>query len=178
MDRYCSECNSNMTPSLVGYLCSECGHVQRFYTDSSALVEPLIRRDENISTNVSASDEISRSKPTANDNEERRKIRSTLKRLMVPELPPPHHEQIIGNLSEKEITSAPHNTPFADSLGNQEINTPSLKSEAKNDIQDFEANSTDSKEEHKKHTGVWISVVTLVLGIIGLSIVGYLYFLR
>ena len=32
MDRYCPECNSNMTPSLVGYLCPDCGNVQRFYT--------------------------------------------------------------------------------------------------------------------------------------------------
>ncbi len=84
MDRYCPECNSTMTPSLVGYLCSNCGNMQRFYTESNPL---FISHTEMPMPSGSPSPQ---QPPTAVDSVGSNKIRSTLKRLMVPELPPPH----------------------------------------------------------------------------------------
>lgn len=102
MDRYCPECNSTMTPSLVGYLCSECGHMQRFYAPSpvvspSPTDQPAYPAPQ---TPLMSED------PVKNDTPEQRKIRSTLKRLMVPELSPPHHHQIIADESSSTNQAA------------------------------------------------------------------------
>ena len=102
MDRYCPECNSNMTPSLVGYLCPDCGHMQRFYTMSGTQLQktsiPLpksisgvddspIRKPEDTLKSQSAASVAS---TTSNSGDVKGNVRSMLKRLMVPELPPPH----------------------------------------------------------------------------------------
>ena len=89
MDRYCPECNSTMTPSLVGYLCSNCGNTQRFYTDSGVMPANPSPMPVHVS-NPLPSQPTETSNKVSSDN----KLQSTLKRLMVPELPPPHsHDQ-------------------------------------------------------------------------------------
>ena len=97
MDRYCTECNSTMTPSLVGYLCPECGHMQRFY--STATQQPLAKTGTDQLSAGSDDEPSDEPKITTTPNKKetagQKKIHSTLKRLMVPELAPPHHEQII-----------------------------------------------------------------------------------
>jgi len=95
MDRYCPECNSNMTPSLVGYLCPDCGNIQRFYTmtgtqlksTSIPATKSAMDRDDSANKVLHTQDPI---KTQEYDDESRNKVRSTLKRLMIPELAPPH----------------------------------------------------------------------------------------
>ena len=95
MDRYCPECNSTMTPSLVGYLCPDCGNVQRFYTmtgtqlKSTAIpaTKSSLDSDEPSENTITAENSINTQEF---DDESRNKVRSTLKRLMIPELAPPH----------------------------------------------------------------------------------------
>lgn len=99
MNRYCTECNSITTPSLVGYLCPECGNVQRFYsaTDSAMLGSSLARVEaadtSSADMNVMPSQLAklsSETKQTYSNN----KVKSMLKRLVVPELAPPHQTLI------------------------------------------------------------------------------------
>lgn len=94
MDRYCPECNSNMTPSLVGYLCVNCGHVQRFYSaQESALVSPVIHQQLSPNTsNTSSHPKLHKKASTKPQNS----VKQTIKRLMVPELSPPH-SHLIGD---------------------------------------------------------------------------------
>lgn len=89
MDRYCPECNSTMTPSLVGYLCANCGSMQRFYTDTGPM--PTNPSPMPVHTsNPLPSQPSEASSRVLPDN----KLQATLKRLLVPELPPPHsHDQ-------------------------------------------------------------------------------------
>jgi DNA-directed RNA polymerase subunit M/transcription elongation factor TFIIS len=95
MDRYCPECNSNMTPSLVGYLCPNCGNIQRFYTmtgtqlksTSIPATKSAMNTDDSANKVLHTQDPI---KTQEYDDESRNKVRSTLKRLMIPELAPPH----------------------------------------------------------------------------------------
>lgn len=85
-----------MKPSLVGYLCVNCGHVQRFYSDSeSAMAAPAPQ----IMPMVAHAAPKSTSEPKNNTKPSKRQIKATLKRLMVPELPEPHdyHASAVPN---------------------------------------------------------------------------------
>lgn len=98
MDRYCSECNSTMTPSLVGYLCPNCGNLQRFYTMTGtqlkAISPPRMGGSEDNKPIVAIEHETKKAIPEAGSSEKlHKKIKKTMKRLMVPELPPPHEVQ-------------------------------------------------------------------------------------
>lgn len=91
MDRYCPECNSNMTPSLVGHLCINCGHSQRFYATKEATLPnkaPHIIPLPSTTAEPTESTQIPKKKRAGNRYSKNR-VKSTLKRLMVPELPPP-----------------------------------------------------------------------------------------
>lgn len=98
MDRYCPECNSTMNPSLVGYLCINCGHVQRFYSaGESALAAPKTPMISATGNNHTANKPKHHNKPHGNNiKQSNNRVKSTLKRLMVPELAPPH-PHLIGD---------------------------------------------------------------------------------
>lgn len=98
MDRYCPECNSTMTPSLVGYLCVNCGHAQRFYSaQESALAAPKIPIVPSTSDNQSTSKpKYHNTHHAKSTKRSKNQVKSTLKRLMVPELAPPH-PHLIGD---------------------------------------------------------------------------------
>ncbi len=99
MDRYCSECNTTMTPSLVGYLCSNCGNLQRFYTASDSMAQiTTLPRIERV-TVASSGDAVNSAGPLAPDTTPN-PVRSTLKRLLVPELSPPHPHQTLAVADE------------------------------------------------------------------------------
>lgn len=122
MDRYCPECNSTMTPSLVGYLCPDCGHMQRFYTmtgtelqsTSIPAASAVDSSDEPEAPQQSKSKPVSseavRSEPRSNNG-----VRNTLKRLMVPELPPPH-DHVLESIKSPtpEQSAAINNSSQAD----------------------------------------------------------------
>ena len=102
MDRYCPECNSTMTPSLVGYLCSNCGGVQRFYTDTGPMPANPSPMPVHLSNPSPMPVHIANPLPGQPSEASSRvlpdnKLQATLKRLMVPEVPPPHsHEPSSG----------------------------------------------------------------------------------
>jgi len=83
-----------MTPSLVGYLCVNCGHAQRFYSaQEAALATPktpsITTTHSNSNSTNSKTQEKHLSQPKRK-NKSNNKVKSTLKRLMVPEIAPPH----------------------------------------------------------------------------------------
>ena len=97
MDRYCPECNSTMTPSLVGYLCSSCGHMQRFYSaEESAMSLPRPPTTSMQNTEHIKDTTGQHTKPKKHHKEPKNKVRATLKRLMLPELTSPH-THLIGD---------------------------------------------------------------------------------
>jgi hypothetical protein len=118
MDRYCPECNSNMTPSLVGYLCPDCGHVQRFYTMTGTQLKSTSIPTPKATLGADGPEEDklpSAVKIDANNeanSNSNNKVRSTLKRLMVPELPPPHDH---GSPAKLETTTAAY-TPNSSNI--------------------------------------------------------------
>lgn len=166
MDRYCPECNSSMTPSLVGYLCPDCGHLQRFYTDTATLSPATTQKEESLSASTgsdTAASDMQASSGTA-ESPERKKIRSTLKRLMVPELPPPHHEQLIAdNEAAKEPT------------GLSETTNPLMRSET-DSLTAADDTENTPKPTKKGHPVLWITIAALGLSVAGLAVVAYLYF--
>lgn len=114
MDRYCPECNSTMTPSLVGHLCTECGHMQRFYTASAVAPSAL---DQDQPTAPAPETITPFESSTSTDTPEQKKIRSTLKRLMVPELSPPHHHQLITGEKSLDSTTAQASSAISTQMG-------------------------------------------------------------
>lgn len=89
-----------MTPSLVGYLCSNCGNAQRFYTDSGVMPANPSPMPVHVS-NPLPSQPVEASGRISPDN----KLQATLKRLMVPELPPPHSHQPSSRVDGISYTS-------------------------------------------------------------------------
>ena len=156
MDRYCPECNSTMTPSLVGYLCPECGHMQRFYT--SSMVAPAIDQDNQPAapSPITTGTESQRIANQAPETAEQKKIRSTLKRLMVPELSPPHHEQLIAESSEP---AQPTNSAVMPEISPLSRQIPA-----------------DSVQEPQKHSKTWLWIV-LSLFVFAVATLALLYFL-
>lgn len=120
MDRYCPECNSTMTPSLVGYLCVNCGHTQRFYSaQESALAMPTATFASEPQNNTKPKQRPQAIKHNSRPNN---KVKSTLKRLMVPELAPPHHH-LIGD-GDDNIKPV-----LADKI-EDELSTPAIKNDS------------------------------------------------
>lgn len=96
MDRYCPECNSTMTPSLVGHLCINCGHTQRFYSpQESSMTLPTTEVGPSVASSTKSEPKHT-NKPKKRHTKPNNKIKSTLKRLMVPEIAPPH-PHLIGD---------------------------------------------------------------------------------
>ena len=164
MDRYCPECNSTMTPSLVGYLCANCGHMQRFYSESATIQA----KPEAISVNsVDTSDTpVNSSHPQkySDESQANNKVRSTLKRLMVPELAPPHHEQLISN-EPKQIPAqkADKLEPMVES---DQLAYPSKAYQPDQIAQDF--HQAQEPQTHHSNKWLWIALVLFLLSAIGL----------
>jgi len=157
MDRYCPECNSTMTPSLVGYLCPECGNMQRFYTATS-ISQPLqtdlpaAPGPENVSMGVSNDNA---------DTPEQKKIRSTLKRLMVPELSPPHHEQLLSEPSESQMSHV-----MSDQSPLKDVATVSDSDKLADQLP-----AQPQGVKHKTKTWVWVVLALFVFSIIALAVI-------
>jgi hypothetical protein len=145
-----------MTPSLVGYLCPECGNMQRFYTATS-ISQPLqtdlpaAPGPKNSSTDVAV--------PAA-ETPEQKKIRSTLKRLMVPELSPPHHEQLLSEPSESQMSHV-----MTDQSPLKDVATAS-DSDKLADQMPVQPQGV----KHKTKTWVWVVLALFVFSIVALVI--------
>lgn len=166
MDRYCPECNSTMTPSLVGYLCSNCGHMQRFYSQSATIQA----RPEQVGVD---SVDVTDKKPITSGQQQSQpsvtmpnnKVRSTLKRLMVPELAPPHHEQLIS-YEAKEIPAQKADKIDPILENNQSEYQP--KAYQPDQIaQDFKANQ--NSPTHHSSKWLWVALVLFLLTAAGLA---------
>lgn len=106
MDRYCPECNSTMTPSLVGHLCINCGHSQRFYSNQgTTLAGPLPHPAPSPIATKPQSHQHHKS-PHNTPIKPKNKVKSTLKRLMIPELSPPYQSLIGKGDPSKRPTQA------------------------------------------------------------------------
>ncbi len=169
MDRYCSECNTTMTPSLVGYLCSNCGNLQRFYTasDSMAQITTLPRIERvTVASSGDAVDSISSLAPDTTPNP----VRTTLKRLLIPELSPPHPHQTLAMADELSTK------------GNDNIGAPlpaieplSSSSPAGIGISNTKdsGNSQHSASNYSSNSGwVWI-IASLALAILALALYSF-----
>lgn len=169
MDRYCPECNATMTPSLVGYLCPNCGNMQRFHTQT-ATISPRIEvlpagESDDVEDTIKPHEDVN-SEASSNN-----KVKSTLKRLMVPELSPPHHEQLIAG-GDHDITAQK-----ADKLPS-EFDTANTSSSYKAYQPDQIADDFNSAKptEPVKHSNAWLWA-TLVLFIVAAVSLGAIYFL-
>lgn len=192
MDRYCPECNSNMTPSLVGYLCVNCGHVQRFYSAKgatmSAPVAPAL-----IHSSATTPDEHERNhhhKSTQKHAKPKNKVKTTLKRLMVPELAPPH-AHLIGDgddsitpvLADKidPIAASKANAGLAEkSINNeQSANSPSQSpvTEAVHPNQSSNLSELESALHPQKNTSIWVMLALAALMLIVAAAVLFLIIL-
>jgi hypothetical protein len=145
-----------MTPSLVGYLCPECGNMQRFYTATS-ISQPLqtdlpaAPGPKNSSTDVAV--------PAA-ETPEQKKIRSTLKRLMVPELSPPHHEQLLNETSDSQVSHVmTDQSPLKDFAASSGPN-----------MQAGQMPVQPQNAKHKTKTWVWVVLALFVFSIVALVI--------
>ena len=170
MDRYCPECNATMTPSLVGYLCSNCGNMQRFHTQTATIsprIEVLPTSSEDSLDNTAEPD----SKPEAKPNN---KVKSTLKRLMVPELSPPHHEQLIAEGNQDQSLPAQKADKLPDEFDVATTGTTSKAYQPDQIADDFD--SSKPKENPAKHSNAWIWA-TLVLFVVATISLGAIYFL-
>ena len=190
MDRYCPECNSTMTPSLVGYLCPDCGHVQRFYTMTGtqlqstslpipkatsgadgAAEEKLPRTDDK----PKISPESISSNAYDDDSKDRNKVRGTLRRLMVPELPPAHDHgspakkiQTIGAKSEGDNIFENYDDLLDTTVEDAESSAPSQSStevQSNTQISPSETvaqlqSSQNQTTNTKKHVPVWVWLVS------------------
>jgi len=171
MDRYCPECNSTMTPSLVGYLCPSCGNMQRFYSQSTTISPRVEVIDADTAESAAEPSPIALTTTNITDKSSN-KVRSTLKRLMVPELAPPHHEQIIA--ADKD-TSMP--VQKADRLPVDFNNSPTTDTKAYQPdqiAQDFEPPKQPAVAKDSSKW-LWISLVLFLLASAGLAAIYFLY---
>jgi DNA-directed RNA polymerase subunit M/transcription elongation factor TFIIS len=173
MDRYCPECNSTMTPSLVGYLCPNCGNMQRFYSQSTTIsprVEIMGTDTEEATTRTDKTPITTA--PTKATEPSQNKVRSTLKRLMVPELSPPHHEQIIVG---DEIATMP--AQKADKLPADFDASPSNDSKVYQPDQIAQDFDPPKQSEPTKHSNkwLWISLILFLLASAGLAALYFFY---
>ena len=142
MDRYCPECNSTMTPSLVGYLCTDCGNVQRFYTMSGTQLQSTsIPTPKSLgSLDDRREDKIPKLDENNNniDQEsisEKNTVKKTLKRLMIPELAPPHDHgepakvMSKSNVSESTNIFGNYDDLLETSSGESDATAPAVKEE-------------------------------------------------
>lgn len=155
MDRYCPECHSHMTPSLVGYLCVNCGHAQRFYSNTEAAMAKPVMPVKNHEPELAKS---IKTEPKNTSKTGKRQIKSTLKRLMVPELPEPHHHPALHN--------NPNHTK-QNSKPVPELNTVVPKI-AKLDAQNPPNRASNLSElqvaiHHKEDTSLWVLIAIAVL---------------
>lgn len=176
MDRYCPECNSTMTPSLVGYLCPNCGNMQRFYSQSTTIsprAEIMDTATEEAPTETGQTQTPITTSPTKAAEVSPNKVRSTLKRLMVPELSPPHHEQIIAG-DEDAIMPAQK----ADKLPADFDASPSTDTKIYQPDQIAQDFDPPKQSEPTKHSSkwLWISLILFLLASAGLA--GLYFFYR
>lgn len=159
MDRYCPECHSNMTPSLVGYLCVNCGHAQRFYSNTEAAMANPVIPVENPAADAPIS---ANSEPKIESIKGKRQIKSTLKRLMVPELPEPHHHEIIKHESTEHVhhSTTPIETikTAASDTKSESVNYQKPPNEASN-LEDLQV----ALHPKQHDTSLWVLITVAIL---------------
>ena len=167
MDRYCPECNSTMTPSLVGYLCPSCGNLQRFYTQSSTITPRIESNSPNMDQPTIEAPVITN---TDNPNgSSQNRVRAMMRRMMVPELAPPHHEQLISDEDNELQAQKADRIPS----GTYDTNQSPLEPYQPDQIaQDFDAAKTAPIIKHSSKWP-WILAVLFVAALVGLGLVYY-----
>lgn len=111
MDRFCPECNNKMNASIVGHLCINCGHIQRFHSTSEGLLVNDHDESYGVNSNVNVriidksekpadksinkiqAKKSSKIKPQSN-------LKAKLSSMFVPKISQPHYKQI---LSQEDI---------------------------------------------------------------------------
>jgi len=145
-----------MTPSLVGYLCSNCGNTQRFYTDSGVMPANPSPMPVHIS-NPLPSQATEASNKVSSDN----KLQSTLKRLMVPELPPPHsHVQANNYVDSISNPASPSGIVMASDIDPTGNETPAQASST---------STMPATVNSKSSLWIWVSLVLILLLAAGIA---------
>lgn len=201
MDRYCPECNSTMTPSLVGYLCVNCGHAQRFYSaQEAALATPktptITSTHSNRTTSKTKEKHISQPK---RKNKSNNKVKSTLKRLMVPEIAPPH-PHLIGEgddnikpvladkiIDEQEMPAMIDSKPSNSELMHQDTQTANSKPAIETDTETHQSGAIPNQSSNltelesalhpQKNTSIWVMLGLALLMLIVAAAVLFLIIL-
>lgn len=199
MDRYCPECNSTMTPSLVGYLCVNCGHLQRFYSANEAgLATPIATKAAPITGSAE-----NPNKPHKSEVKKQNKIKSTLSRLMVPEIAPPHHhligdggdniQPVLADKIENEATMpalviTENNNEESSPLKTNNGTSTEIISESKDESQDFKdkqvpnqssnLNELQSALHPQRNTSIWVMLGLALLMLIVSAAVLFLIILN
>ncbi len=149
-------------------MCSNCGNLQRFYTSSDSMAQittlPSIEKVTVASGSYTASS-VSPLAPDTTPNP----MRSILKRLLVPELSPPHPHQTLAiadepSMQDNDNIGAP--LPAIEPLSS----SPSIGiSNTKDSV-----NSQHSASRHSSNNGwIWIIASLVALAILALAL--YLY---
>lgn len=85
MEALCPDCNDELTPSIVGYLCHNCGSVHQFDRVSKSTNKKLDQKDSALETSHQSNQKSSHSgaaKPKHNQQQKSSKIRD----LFVPRI--------------------------------------------------------------------------------------------
>lgn len=190
MDRYCPECNSTMTPSLVGYLCANCGHAQRFYSAKGMAVTPSAVPSLMHASTATSKDHQRHHTPKHQQAKPKDKVKTTLKRLMVPELAPPHahfigdgDDNITPVMAERidPLERANTNTePTSDAFtSHQTDETPIQRpdTEVVHPNQSSNLSELESALHPQKNTSIWVMLALAALMLIVAAAVLFLIIL-
>jgi hypothetical protein len=144
-----------MTPSIVGYLCVNCGHAQRFYSNTEAALATPAHQIGTTPSNLSISN---KTEPQIDPIRSKAQIKSTLKRLMVPELPEAHpHAPLPVGSSPQNVGSVAGMTPLAGAVGASNT-TPAAAPNQSSNLSELQA-----ALHPKQDTSLWVLIVLAVL---------------
>ena len=112
MDRYCPECNKRMNPSIVGHLCINCGHIQRFHsTDEASLINTnheSYSANSNVNIRIIDKSKKPTDKPTnkiqakkSSKIKYQSNLKTKLSSMFVPKISQPHYKQILNKEDTK-----------------------------------------------------------------------------
>lgn len=123
MDLLCPNCENTLTPSVVGYLCVGCGEVHKFYrTPDGTPIDPDIkRRIDNTPTNTTGQplatvSSIQQPANHTNSTQFKRTLKTRLKQMVVPELPPVIDDAELKSADKPLLNSIPDSTVFRPAL--------------------------------------------------------------
>ena len=178
MDLLCPNCESTLTPSVMGYLCIDCGAVHKFYrTPDGTPVGPNVKRSavnniisENIPLDSSTSPSNHQPANHTDSIQYQRRLRTRLKQMVVPELPSALDEPELRPADRPLLNPVPDSNVFQPALYSDEENVaPPQEAELLNGISSTQDPVTPKKNHLAKKIFITI-LVTITIMAVGAAI--------